>query len=237
MRQNHLEEAEMLRAVLRRLTYANVIATLALFLALGGGAVWAAKNHHRAAKVGTGKLKPNAVTAGKIKANAVTQAKIRNNAVTNAKIRDGSVDLGKIAADTFLVAAATSSPVAVNGPSAVPVSFPTPVTFAPAGGSVYLMSFEARAANLFRSGAETCRVQVVPLVNGAEWGGGAPLVLSAFQPTGENPAGVIGAGGQTSPIGLTAGGATQTIGAKVIGSPRCAAGGSVTVAVAITQAK
>ena len=29
----------MLRAVLRRLTYANVIATLALFLALGGGAV------------------------------------------------------------------------------------------------------------------------------------------------------------------------------------------------------
>ncbi len=226
----------MLRAVLRRLTYANVIATLALFLALGGGAVWAAKNH-QAGKVGTGKLKPNAVTAGKIKANAVTQAKIRENAVTNAKIREGAVNLGKIAAGTFVVATATSSPVAVNGPSAVPVSFPTPISFTPAAGNVYLMSVEARGSNIARSGTETCRVQVVPLVNGAEWGGGAPLVLSAFEPTGENPAGVIASGGQTSPIGLAATGATQTIGAKLIGSPRCAANGSVTVAVAITQAK
>lgn len=225
----------MLRAVLRRLTYANVIATLALFLALGGGAVWAANK--QGAKIGTGKLKPNAVTAGKIKANAVTQAKIRENAVTNAKIREGAVSLGKIAAGTFVVGTSTSSPAAVNGASAVGVSFPTPISFTPAAGSVYMMSFEARGANLARSGAETCRVQVVPLVNGAEWGGGAPLVLSAFEPTAENPAGLIAAGGQTSPVGLAASGATQTIGAKLIGSPRCAAGGSVTVAVAITQAK
>jgi hypothetical protein len=225
----------MLRAVLRRLTYANVIATLALFLALGGGAVWAANNG--GAKVGTGKLKPNAVTAGKIKANAVTQSKIRNNAVINAKIREGSVNLGKVAAGTFVVATATSSPVAVDGPSAVPVNFPTPVSFTPATGLVYLMSFEARSSNLARSGTEPCRVQVVPLVNGTEWGGGAPLVLSAFVPTAENPSGLIGSGGQTSPIGLAATGQTQTIGAKLIGSPRCSSGGSVTVAVAITQAK
>jgi hypothetical protein len=225
----------MLRAVLRRLTYANVIATLALFLALGGGAVWAA--NHRSARVGTGKLKPNAVTAGKIKANAVTQSKIRNNAVTNAKIREGAVNLGKIAPGTFVVATATSSPVAIDGPGAVTVSFPSPVTFTPAAGSVYLMSFEARSSNLARADAETCRVQVVPLVNGTEWAGGSPLVLSAFEPTAENPSGVIGSGGRTSPIGLAAAGQTQTIGARVIGSPRCASSGSVTVAVAITQAK
>lgn len=227
----------MLRAVIRRLTYANVIATLALFLALGGGAVWAANNHKATDKVGTGKLKPSAVTAGKIKANAVTQAKIRENAVTTAKLREGSVSLGKIAVGTFVVATATSSPVAVDGPSAVTVTFPTPVTFTPAANSVYLMSFEARGTNLARSGTETCRVQVVPLVNGGEWDGGAPLVLSAFEPTAENPSGVIASGGQTSPIGLAAGGVTQTIGARVIGDPRCAPGGSATVAVAITQAK
>jgi hypothetical protein len=225
----------MLRAVLRRLTYANVIATLALFLALGGGAVWAANK--QAAKVGTGKLKPNAVTAGKIKANAITSSKIRENAVTAVKIREGSISFGKLAAGTGVVATSTSSPVGVNGPSAVPVSFPSPVTFTPAAGVVDLMSFEARSSNLARSGTETCRVQVVPLVNGAEWGGGVPLVLSAFEPTPENPAGVIGSGGQTSPIGLAASGATQTIGAKLIGSPRCASSGSVTVAVAITQSK
>jgi hypothetical protein len=225
----------MLRAVLRRLTYANVIATLALFLALGGGAVWAA--NHKSAKVGTGKLKQNAVTAGKIKANAVTQAKIRNNAVTNAKIREGSVNLGKIAAGTFVVATATSSPAAVDGVSAVQVNFPTPISFTPATGNVYLMSFEARGSNLARSGTEPCRVQVVPLVNGAEWGGGAPLVLSAFEPTAEAPSGTISAAGQTSPIGLTTAGATQTIGAKLIGSPRCSSASSATVAVAVTQAK
>jgi hypothetical protein len=225
----------MLRAVLRRLTYANVIATLALFLALGGGAVWAA--NHKSSKIGTGKLKPNAVTAGKIKANAVTTSKIRENAVTGVKIREGAVAFGKLATGTGVVATATSSGTAVDGPSAVTVSFPSPVTFTPAPNVVYLMSVEARSSGLARSGAETCRVQVVPLVNGTEWGGGAPLVLSAFEPTGENPAGVIGSGGQTSPIGLAASGATQTIGAKLIGSPRCASSGSVTVAVAITQAK
>ena len=54
------------------------------------------------------------VTAGKIKANAVTQAKIRQNAVTNAKLREGAVNLSKIAAGTFVIAGATSSPVAVT---------------------------------------------------------------------------------------------------------------------------
>jgi hypothetical protein len=224
----------MLRAVLRRLTYANVIATLALFLALGGGAVWAANK--QAAKVGTGKLKPNAVTAGKIKASAVTTSKIRENAVTNAKIREGSVNFGKLAAGTGVVASATSSPVAVNGASAVTVSFPTPVSFTPPANVVDLMSVEVRSSNLGRSGTEPCRVQVLPLVNGTEWAG-APLVLSAFEPSGENPSGVIGSGGATSPIGLAAAGQTQTIGAKLIGSPRCSSNGSVTVAVAVTQAK
>ncbi len=224
----------MLRAVLRRLTYANVIATMALFLALGGGAVWAANK--QATKIGTGKIKPNAITAGKIKANAVTTSKIRENAVTNAKIREGSVNFGKLATGTNVVATATSSPVAVNGASAVSVTFPTPVTFTPTAGVVDLMSVEVRSANLARSGAEPCRVQVLPLVNGGEWTG-APLVLSAFQPNAENPAGVIGAGGATSPIGLAAAGATQTIGAKLIGGPRCSSAGSVTVAVAVTQAK
>ena len=225
----------MLRAIGRRLTYANVIATLALFLALGGGAVWAAAK--KTNKVGTGKLKPNAVTAGKIKPNAVTTSKIRDNAVTNSKLREGSVSYAKIAPGTNVVATATSSSTPVDGASAVGVGFPTPVSFTPVAGSVYLMSIEARSTNLTRSGIEPCRVTVVPLVNGSEWGTDAPLVLSAFQPTPEAPAGVIPAAGATSPIGLAATGATQTIGAKLVGGPRCSSSGSVTVAVAITQAK
>jgi hypothetical protein len=223
----------MLRAIGKRLTYANVIASLALFLALGGGAVYAASK----SQIGTGKLKQNAVTAGKIKANAVTQTKIRNNAVTNAKLRQGAVNFEKIAAGTNVVGTASSSAIAVNGPSAVAVSFNAPLSFTPTAGSVYLLSVEARGTNLARSATEPCRVTVVPLVNGAEWNANTPLVLSAFEPTAEAPSGTVPAAGQTSPIGLAAPGVTETIGAKLIGSPRCASSSSATVAVAITQFK
>lgn len=49
---------------LRRLTYANVVASLALFLALGGAAFAATLLPRNS--VGTGQLKPEAVTSGKI---------------------------------------------------------------------------------------------------------------------------------------------------------------------------
>lgn len=49
-----------------RLTYANVIATLALFLAVSGGAAYAASQLGKNA-VGTRQLKKNAVTAEKVK--------------------------------------------------------------------------------------------------------------------------------------------------------------------------
>lgn len=225
----------MLQAIGRRLTYANVVATIAMFLALGGGAVWAAS--HDGKKVGTGGLKPNAVTAGKIKANAVTQAKIRKNAVTNEKLRPGAVDFTSLAAGTNVVATAVSSPVSVAGASAVSVTFPTPISFTPVSGSVYLMSVEASSAHLARSGTEPCRVTVVPLVNGSEWGGASPLVLSAFEPTTEAPGGLVPAAGETSPIGLVASGTTQTLGARLIGGPRCAADATATVAIAVTQEK
>ena len=107
-----------------KLNYANVIATIALFVALGGaavaaglprnsvgtnqlkrGAVSAAKLKRGA--VTAGKIAPKAVVAGKLGANAVlpgnlgngiiTTNKLNNGAVTTAKLGDGSVTLGKLA--------------------------------------------------------------------------------------------------------------------------------------------
>jgi hypothetical protein len=52
--------------MLPKLTYANVIATLALFLALGGGGAFAATQLAKNS-VGTKQLKKNAVTAAKVK--------------------------------------------------------------------------------------------------------------------------------------------------------------------------
>ncbi len=58
----------------RHLTYANVLATLALAFALGGGAYAATALPKKS--VGTAQLKNNAVTTKKIKRGAVTRAKI-----------------------------------------------------------------------------------------------------------------------------------------------------------------
>ncbi len=59
-----------------KLTYANVVSTLCLFLLLGGGAAFAAD-----------KLGKNSVGAKQIKNGAITTAKIRAGAVTGAKIK------------------------------------------------------------------------------------------------------------------------------------------------------
>jgi hypothetical protein len=57
------------------LSYANVIATLALFVALGGGAY--AATHFPKNSVGTNQLKKNSVSGAKIKKETITGAKIK----------------------------------------------------------------------------------------------------------------------------------------------------------------
>jgi hypothetical protein len=96
-----------------KLNYANVIATIALFVALGGAAVAAGlpKNSvgpnqlkrgavtavklKRGAVV-AGKIAPKAVVAGKLGANAVLPGNLSNGIVTTAKLSDGAVIASKI---------------------------------------------------------------------------------------------------------------------------------------------
>ena len=62
-----------------RFTYANVMATVAVFIALGGGAYAAVK------------LPANSVGSKQLKKSAVTSAKIAKNAVVSSKVKDGSL--------------------------------------------------------------------------------------------------------------------------------------------------
>jgi hypothetical protein len=221
-----------MRAVMRRLTYANVIATLALFLALGGGVVWAA------GKVGPGKLRPNSVSAGKIKRNAVTAAKIRPNAVTATKIRDGAVDFTKLAAGTNVIAVASGGPVPAAGKEPVTIPLSGTPTFTPAAGTVDLLSIEAKGDNLARIGEEVCAPTVVPFVNGSPWDiAQGNLSVRAFKADADRPTGLSPVSGGTAPIGLTAPGVTQTVSVKLFGDPNCTAGSTVSVGIAVTQAK
>jgi hypothetical protein len=80
-----------LRQIRSRLTYANVMSTIGVFLLLGTGAAIAAKQVLPKKSVGTKQLKANAVTTAKLKKNAVTKAKIKKDAVDGSKIADGSV--------------------------------------------------------------------------------------------------------------------------------------------------
>ncbi len=84
----------------KRLTYANVMSSLAVFLVLGGGAAYAAKkigtNQLKGASVTTAKIKKNAVTASKIKKGSITTPKIAPGAVTNGKLADGLVTVQKL---------------------------------------------------------------------------------------------------------------------------------------------
>ena len=96
-----------------KLNYANVIATIALFVALGGAAVAAGlpknsvgtkqikRGAVNAAKlkrgaVTAGKIAPGAVVAGKLGANAVLPGNLGNGIISTNKISDGAVIASKI---------------------------------------------------------------------------------------------------------------------------------------------
>jgi hypothetical protein len=103
-----------MKRFLPRLTYANVIASLALFIALGGAAVAAGlpKNSVgpnqikkgaitakaiRKQAVTSGKIAPRAITAGKLGANAVLPGNLGNGIISASKIAAGAVTAEKIA--------------------------------------------------------------------------------------------------------------------------------------------
>jgi hypothetical protein len=72
-----------------QLSYANVIATLALFLALAGGAVAASQLGKNS--VGSKQLKKNAVITAKIKKEAVTGGKVKKDTLTGTQINEGTL--------------------------------------------------------------------------------------------------------------------------------------------------
>jgi hypothetical protein len=73
------------KQIRKRLTYANVMSSIAVFLVLGGATAFAAS------KIGSNQIKSNAITTGKIKKEAITTAKIKKDAVTGAKVKESSL--------------------------------------------------------------------------------------------------------------------------------------------------
>lgn len=81
-----------MKQIRNRLTYANVMSSLAVFLILGGATAFAAVK-----KIGANEIKANSIKTGKIVKEAVTEGKIKNLAVTEGKLADGAVTTNKLA--------------------------------------------------------------------------------------------------------------------------------------------
>jgi hypothetical protein len=109
------------KQIRKRLTYANVMSSIAIFLVLGGATAFAASKitskQLQSNSVTTAKIKKNAVTASKIKKNSITTSKVANGAITGAKLNLGTV--GKVPsatnADHAITADSAGNANTVNG--------------------------------------------------------------------------------------------------------------------------
>jgi len=169
-----------------RLSYANVASTLALFLALGGGAAYAAN------AIQSGDIAPGAVRTSDVFKRAITSGKLAVGAVRSNQIADGAVRSSEIAAG-----AVGSKQIGAGAVAPSNLQFPVFYAASPSGGSAALTTgepvpyplgdstwtqqpgqievvFGAAAATLAYdgSGGGSCQVYFEINLNGKQVGGG-----------------------------------------------------------------
>jgi hypothetical protein len=185
-----------------RLTYANVMASLAVFLILGGATAFAASLGKNT--VGSKQLKKNSVTAAKIKKNAVTGAKIKNNAVTGAKIKNKAVTGAKVK-DGSLTGSDINLATLGTVPSAATANslagrFPFQLYTGPGLTTIGQFGpFTIRASCVINSGGnDTAELQLLTSVDNAVMDDNSGDEFAPFNIT-DNPAELIS---ETEPTGL-----------------------------------
>lgn len=89
-----------MKQIRTRLTYANVMSSIAVFLVIGGGAAFAA-TQLPPNSVGTPQIKRNAVKTGKVAFEAIRAGKLAKNAVSTNRLRDNAVTGAKVKESTL----------------------------------------------------------------------------------------------------------------------------------------
>jgi hypothetical protein len=179
-----------------KLTYANVVATLALFLALSGGVVWAA------GKIKSNDIAKNGVKAKNIAKNAVTAKKIKKGSITAAKFASG--------AGSAVVANSTTAKVAATAGNGTPLPLTPPVGFKLTGKQIAVVVAEGSATTA-GTGAmfSFCNASVIGQIDGQNQGGLFFTNASATPATTHDTSliGVVTTPG-THQVGLTHSGGT-----------------------------
>jgi len=230
------------------ISYSNVVATLALFLAISGGVVYAASTLGRnsvkskniaAHAVKNRNLAKNAVKSGNLAANAVTTAKVKKEAITGAKVKAGTLTRTNLATGTLaglqvLDAGAASVPgltEAKEGGTPVPLSGTT--SFTPAAGKSYEILTELKGTPTDADGPEgkACFASVAVLVNGVPFTG-----TSIYNDAGEKPPfNNEPVGSSSTAIGLQEAGQTQTISATAFGNGGCSPATTASLRVTVVE--
>jgi hypothetical protein len=118
----NLEKGAAMNSKLRpKLSYSNVIASIALFVALGGAAIAAGlpknsvgpKQLKRGA-VTTPKLRKGAVTSGKLRPKSVVAGKLGPSSVTPGNIGNGAVITAKLATNAVIASKIRNGSITTN---------------------------------------------------------------------------------------------------------------------------
>jgi hypothetical protein len=230
-------------------SYANVVATVALFLAVSGGVVYAASSLGRNAvkskniathAVKTRNLARSAVKNGNLAANAVSTAKIRNGAVSGTKVKAGTLTRTNLAAGTLaglqvLDVSASSVPGLTSEPQAgTPVPLTGTTSFTPAAGKSYEILTELEGTPTDGSSGEeggSCSPFVSILVNGAPFTGtGIYNNNEGTPPFNSEPV-----GSTSTAIGLQEAGQQQTISAVAFGDSDCTSATTASLRVTVVE--
>jgi len=187
-----------LRAVSSKLNYANVVATIALFLAIGGGAAFAASK----------------IKTGQIAKNAIKKNQLAKNSVTKDDFVKGALIVSKATSSGALLNVAPTPPA-----TGVPLTLSGKTTFTPKKGRVGLLLGEVKGTVQAAAPPAGCDPAIRVQVNGEN-----AFFLFLDDVPDNSTAPSSGAPFQdadraSAPIGLTGG--TQKITADYIGDPGC----------------
>jgi hypothetical protein len=178
------------------LSYANVVATLALLLAVAGGTVYAAvqlgKNDVKSKNIAKGAVKTSdlhtdAVTGAKVK-NAtltgddlqdatITSGDVQDATITSGDVQDATITAGDIAAgvipelDADVTGSATGGPQGnVNTAAMTPLPLSGTTSFTPKEGEVAALAGEAQFTLATTNAANQCSPSVLVQITGQQTG-------------------------------------------------------------------
>jgi hypothetical protein len=227
-----------MQGIRTRLTYANVIATLALFLALSGGIAYAAGTLGKNA-VKSKNIAANAVKSRNLAKNAVKTKNLAKNSVTSAKVKAGTLTRNDLAPNTLSalqvadVQASSIPNLGVEGTRGTPIPLTGTATFTPAAGKSYELLVELKGNPVDADGAafESCFAGVTVLANGHPVAF-ASIFASASAPP---PFNLEPTSGEVVPIALQETGQPQTLSAVTSFSEGCAATTNGTLRAVVVQ--